>query len=339
MTDRAHPLISILIVNYNGLAHVEECFASIFAQTYPRFEVVMVDNGSRDGSAERVERDYPSVKVVRAGGNLGFAGGNNHGIPHCSGDFIFLLNNDTRMEPDTLDALARAAADHPDVHIFACFLLNYYRPDLADSAGDTLYATGAPFSFQGYPAAAFRLPRFVTCACAGAALYSRECLERTGGFDTDFFLIFEDMDLSLRARHLGYSILFLPAARVHHKSSASLGGKRSPLAIYYCERNHANLLLKNFPLADLLRLVPAFTLMKLAALLKAMREGNLKPFLKGNLEALRLVPGTLRKRKRILGASTLSRPEFTALLRKRWWQERRAFKRGDFGIGPQELAR
>src|SRR4051794_12378096 len=119
MINRTHTLISILIVNYNGMKHIDECFTSIFAQSYPNFEVIMVDNGSHDGSAERVEARFPSVKVVRAGKNLGFAEGNNFGYPHCKGDFIFFLNNDTRLDPDALLKLAQAVSEHGEIHVFA----------------------------------------------------------------------------------------------------------------------------------------------------------------------------------------------------------------------------
>jgi GT2 family glycosyltransferase len=289
----------------------------------------MVDNGSVDGSPEKVESEFPQVKVIRAGKNLGFAGGNNFGIPHCHGRYVFFLNNDTRLHERAMETLAESIARFPGIRIFACFLLNYYKPDLVDSAGDTLYTTGAPFSFQGYPASLFTEPRPVLGACAGAAVYAREVLEKTGGFDPDFFLIFEDLDLSLRARHLGYDILFLPDVKVFHKSSASLGGKRSPLAIYYCERNLPSLLLKDLPLPQLLAMLPAFSLLKSAALIKAAREGNLAPFAKGTWHALREFPGNLRKRLSIMSSSRMSGREFRGLLRRNWLKERLAFRRGN----------
>lgn len=332
MMTRHNPMISILIVNYNGLAHLDECLDSVFKQDYPHFEVVMVDNGSKDGSVERVETAYPRVKTLRAGKNLGFADGNNFGLPHCKGDFIFFLNNDTRMEAGALGELARSIEAHPEEHVFACFLLNYYQPELADSAGDSIYRTGAVFSFRGYPASDFSEPRFVASACAGAAVFSREALADIGGFDGDFFLIFEDVDLSLRARHRGYRILFLPSVKIRHKSSASLGGKKSALAIYYCERNFLPLLVKDFPLSSILRMLPALIILKCVRGIKAARGGNLRAFLRGTFGALSLVPKMIGKRKGILSASRLTVPEFHSSLRKNWIAERRAFRRGDFKI-------
>lgn len=334
MTARSDAKVSILLVNYNGLAHLDECLSSVCAQTYPGLEIIMVDNGSKDGSAEHVERAFSAVKVIRAGANLGFAGGNNFGLPHCTGDFVFFLNNDTRLEPGTVANLMAAVSEHPDVEAFGCLLLDYRDPSKVDSAGDTLYDTGGVFSFHGYPASLFDRPRFITSACAGAALYSRALLERLGGFDEDFFLNFEDMDLSLRARHLGHRILFVPSARVHHKGSATLGGKMSALSFYYSERNLPLLLLKTFPLPNLARMLPAFLLLKAMRGITAARQGQLGAYLRGNLGALALAPRMLAKRRRILAESRLSSGEFQALLRKNWLKERRAFKRGDYAIQP-----
>ena len=118
------PLISILIVNYNGLNLLEECLDSLLAQSFSEFEIVLVDNGSKDGSAEFIEKQYPKVKLVRSRDNKGFAGGNNLGVPHCQGDFIYFLNNDTRCDPDALSALSEAIKKHATTNIFASFLIN-----------------------------------------------------------------------------------------------------------------------------------------------------------------------------------------------------------------------
>lgn len=323
-------LLSILIVNYNGLKHLEECLGSIYSQVFDDYEVVMVDNASRDGSVDFVTRHFPSVRIVPSPVNTGFAGGNNLGVRHCRGDYVFLLNNDTRLDKDALGSLARAIREHPRNRVFACFLIDYQRPHLADSAGDTLYTVGRPFSFAGFPISRFTEPRPVTCACAGAAVYAKPLMERLGGFDEDFFLIFEDMDLSLRARHDGEDILFLPSVRVFHKGSASLGGKLSKLTIYYSERNFLPLLLKNFPLPSLLRILPGYLFLKVLRFFHAARANCLGAYFKGNIHALGRIPSALSGRRRILGESRLTPSEFQALLRRSWLKERLAMARGDF---------
>lgn len=325
-------LISILIVNYNGMKHLEDCLGSIRSQEFRDYEVVMVDNDSRDGSVEYVASRFPEVRVFPSGSNLGFAGGNNFGLRHCRGDFVFLLNNDTRLDPDALASIAREIQSHPGTRVFACFLVDFHRPDRADSAGDTLYTAGVPFSFAGFPISKFSEPRAVTAACAGAAVYARPLLESLGGFDEDFFLIFEDVDLSLRARHLGEEILFIPSVKVYHKGSASLGGKRSPLSFYYSERNFLPLLIKNYPLPSLLRTLPRYLAIKAFRFFHALRLGCLGAYLRANRDTLKMLPGSLRKRREILGTSRLAHGQFDRLLRRNWLRERLAVSRKDYSL-------
>ena len=326
------PTLSILIVNWNGLKHLPECMLSVFSQIDPETEVVLVDNGSRDGSIAYLEKEYPRVRIVRSETNLGFAGGNNLGIRHCLGRYVFFLNNDTRLEPGALKALREAFVSYPEYAIFACFLVNYYEPSLVDSAGDTFYTSACGFSWAGYPTAMFRAPREVTLACAGAAVYEKGLLERLGGFDEDYFLILEDCDLAFRARHLGARIIFLPQVKVFHKGSASLGGKSSATSIYYSDRNYLQLLLKNYPLLTLLKSIPGIVFMKAMRLVVAARSRQLGAWARGNWATLLLIPKTLRKRRSLMRESILDRKAFEDLLRTNWWKERKAFKRGNYDI-------
>jgi GT2 family glycosyltransferase len=309
-----------------------ECLSSIDAQTFQDFEVVVVDNASVDGSKEFIKENFARIKVVESHENRGFAGGNNLGIPHCTGKYVFFLNNDTRLDPNTLQELVNATLSHPKVSIFACFLLNYKEPDLSDSAGDTVYTNGVPFSFSRYPANMFSEPREVTAACAGAAMYSRKVLDSIGVFDEDFFLIFEDLDLSFRARHAGEKILFIPSAKVFHKGSASLGGKTSRLSLYYCERNIWLFYLKNFPMPILLEMLPALVIMKIFRLISAIRLNAFPGYWVATWRSICLFPKMWVKRKHILENSKISTAEFKQLLRKNWLKERLGYKKGRFDI-------
>lgn len=326
------PALSILIVNWNGLKHLPECLDSVFSQADAETEVVLVDNGSKDGSIAYLEKEHPRVRIVRSETNLGFAGGNNLGIRHCRGRHVFFLNNDTRLEPGALPALREAIRSRPEFAVFACFMVDYRNPSIVDSAGDTFYTSACGFNWAGYPAAMFREPREVSLACAGAAVYERALLERLGGFDEDFFLIFEDSDLSYRARHLGARILFLPQVKVYHKGSASMGGKASATSIYYTERNYLHVFLKNYPVLTLLKSLPGLAFMKFMRLIVAKRSGQLGAWFRANRASLALVPKSLRKRRSVMRNSVLGRKEFEGLLRRNWLKERRAFKRGEFDI-------
>jgi GT2 family glycosyltransferase len=181
---------------------------------------------------------------------------------------------------------------------------------------------------HGYPATLFTQPREVIGACGGAAVYARSLLDEIGGFDEDFFLIYEDVDLSLRARHNGDRFLFLPDVRVLHKGSASIGGTFSPTAIYYTTRNNILFAAKNFPARTLIRCLPAMTAALAFRGAQSVRRGRLAAFLKGLRDGLLKLQSALRKRRTILSHSKIERVEFERMMRPGWLRERRDFKRG-----------
>ncbi len=328
------PFLSILIVNYNGLRHLEECLSSIRSQDFRDHEVVLVDNASSDGSAAYLRESFPEVRVLEPGSNLGFAGGNNFGLPHCRGGHVFFLNNDTRLEPGALANLAAAVRANPGYRGFACLMLDFRDPTVTDNAGETLYSNGLVTGLRGYPAARFTQPREVIGACGGAAVYARPLLDEIGGFDEDFFLIYEDVDLSLRARHNGDRFLFLPDVRVLHKGSASIGGSLGPLGLYYTTRNNLLFVAKNFPALTLLRCLPGIACGLAFRAAQAARRGRFRSFLRGLRDGVGLLPATLRKRRLILGRSKIGRGEFERLMRRGWLRERLDFHRGGKNLVP-----
>ena len=129
------PLVSVIIVNWNGLSHLPDCLGSLSEQTFRDFEVILVDNGSVDESVSFVEEHYPWVKLVPLNENTGFSGGNNHGLQHAVGDYIVTLNNDTRVEPDWLEVLVKTADTHPDAGMVGCRICSFDDPDIIDSIG------------------------------------------------------------------------------------------------------------------------------------------------------------------------------------------------------------
>ncbi len=290
----------------------------------------MVDNASTDGSLEFVRKNFPSVNCIQSKTNMGFAGGNNLGLLYCKGAFIFFLNNDTRLEAGALGILANSILKFERHRVFSCLMLNYSNPELVDAAGDNFYWGGFISTFSRYPAMKFKSPREVTAACAGAAVYSKELLVQLGGFDEDFFLLFEDVDLSLRARHHGESILFLPDVHVFHKGSATIGGTRTSIYIYFGNRNFLPLYIKNFPFVTLLKCLPGILLMLGIRVFNTIKSGHLRILVRSFRDSILMIPGTLKKRKVVQRESKLSRKEFEKSLRHGWFQERLAFKRGYF---------
>jgi hypothetical protein len=241
---------SIVVLNYNGKSFLHDCLAALRRQTYPTYEVIVVDNASMDGSAEYVSIHFPEVRLIRAERNLGFAAGNNLGIRAARGEFVALLNNDTQAHPEWLSELIKGMQSVPEVGMCASKMLFMHNPTYINSAGICLNVAGFAWDQWGgkLDDPHTQNSAEVFGACAGAALYRRAMLERLGGFDEDFFIYLEDVDLAWRARWLGWRCLYVPTARVLHFHSGTMG-EGSPQKQYLLGRNKVWLLFKNVPLA------------------------------------------------------------------------------------------
>jgi GT2 family glycosyltransferase len=221
-----------VVLNWNGGDDTLAALASLDG-----LPVVCVDNGSTDGSPDRIAARFPNVDLIRTGVNLGFAGGNNVGIRRAlaqGADWVLLLNNDAVAEPGIVEALEAAAAARPDAGLLACKILS--------DDGATVQYAGATFRPQlGYSGrVATSAPdelRDVGRADGAAVAASRAAIERAGLLDETLFLYVEDVDWSLRVRAAGFSIVFVPDARVRHKGSAASGGGASTTNLYYDTRN------------------------------------------------------------------------------------------------------
>lgn len=234
-TDNA---VVVIVLNWNGRAHLEQCLAALAVQTRRDFDLVVVDNGSTDDSVcwLRAQTIMP-VKIVETGRNLGFAGGNIAGLNAVSSsvEFVVLLNNDTAPEPNWLAALVGAAAE-PKRGIVASLLVDW-AGSVIDSAGIGLRVTGRGYQRQRrMPRSAAMRSGPVFGACAGAALYRRTMLDEVGFLDERFFMNGEDTDLSFRARLAGWEVWYCAEAVVRHRVSASQGAG-SALSVYFNERN------------------------------------------------------------------------------------------------------
>lgn len=217
------PRISVVIPNWNGMEHLPLCLAALESQTLTGFETVVVDNGSTDGSLQFIREEHPQVRVVELEGNLGFPAAVNAGIRASDSEYVVLLNNDTRAENGWLERLVSAMDETPAAGFGASKILRYDPPHPIDSVGDGYslwkgggYNVGAFESRANYSDRAW-----VFGACAAAAIYRRAMFDEIGGFDEDFFLNFEDVDLSMRAQLAGYRCLYVPDAVVYHKRGAS----------------------------------------------------------------------------------------------------------------------
>jgi GT2 family glycosyltransferase len=247
--------ISVVMVNWNGREDTLRCLRSLEAQTDRGFAIVLVDNGSADGSVEAVRREFPRVEILETGENLGFAEGSNRGIAATRSAWVATLNNDTVADPRWIEELRRAAsAASPRVGMLQSQVVFMGEHDLLNSTGVLLYRDGHASDRDAYaPVRRDDREEEVFCPTAGAALYRRSMLDavklESGYFDRTFFMYFEDVDLGWRCRLAGWEARYVPSARVHHAFQAS--SKRQPGRFVgtHLRRNRMRMLLKNGSLA------------------------------------------------------------------------------------------
>ena len=302
------PLVSVIIPNYNGERFLEPCLRTLEGQTFRDFEVLLVDNGSTDGSIALVRERFPQVKVVAMERNLFFSKAVNEGIRLSKSPIVVLLNNDTEVEPQWLRELVGALEQDPQAGMATSKILLASRRDTLNSAGDFYTVAGVPGNRGVWETdlGQYDAQTQVFGACGGAAAYRRSMLEDIGLFDEDFVGYCEDVDLSFRAQLAGYRCVFVPGARVYHHLSATGGG---PLASYLCGRNFISVIIKSMP-GSLLR---KYWLNILAAQmryalesLRHFREPAARARLRGQLAALRHLRRMLSKRAAIQGRRRVS---------------------------------
>lgn len=315
-------MVSVIIVNFNGKRFLGPCLDSLEAQTYRDFEVLLVDNASSDGSVAYVEERYPKVRVFPQRSNTGFSAGNNIGIEHSRGDLTALLNNDTEVDPNWLAELVSAIGQDERIGSCASRILLYDDHTLADACGDYYTAEGAADKIGHLqPADEYEQPREVFAACAGAAIYRSSMLKELGGFDEDFFIVHEDSDLSFRAQLMGYRCVYVPTAVVYHHLSATLG-RSSDFSAFHGQRNLEFVYIKNMPLPLLFKYLPGHVLLNMLLFSVYLRGGQGGTFVHAKLDALRLLPKMLMKRRVIQRRRRVSAAEIDRQLVKGWFADK-----------------
>jgi GT2 family glycosyltransferase len=212
------PFASIIVVNMNGRTDLARCLPAALAQTYPSYEVVVVDNDSTDGSAEYVAEHFPAVRLIRSGANLGFTGGNNLGFRHTTGEYVALLNPDTEADPGWLAALVDALQRDERAGLATSKILLMDQPWLINTCGNIISVAGLTFCRGvNMPATRFNEPETVPSVSGAAFAIKRDVLDEIGWFDEAFFAYLEETDLSLRAMLAGYTCLYVPTSVVRHR--------------------------------------------------------------------------------------------------------------------------
>ena len=237
---------TIIIPNYNGLSFMEPCFESLKEQIVRDFKVLVVDNGSTDGSVEWLkEHRVPSIFLKE---NTGFSGAVNTGIRAADTPYVLLLNNDTRVEPGFVAAMERAMDQSPKIFSVSSRMIQMYHPELLDDAGDMYSILG--WAYQrgvGRSVNLYQKSCRVFSACAGAAIYRRAVFDEIGLFDELHFAYLEDIDVGWRAKLYGYDTVYCPDAAVYHVGSGTSGSRYNSFKVRLAARNCIYLNYKNMP--------------------------------------------------------------------------------------------
>ncbi|MEO6715333.1 MAG: glycosyltransferase family 2 protein [Mycobacteriales bacterium] len=311
--------VAVVVPSWNGVDLLPACLDSLIAQD-PLPEIVVVDNGSTDGSPELVERDYPNVVLLKQRTNLGFAGGVNIGIHHAlayDAQYIALFNNDAVAQPGWLEALVDEAEHHPEAGIVTGRLVS--------GDGSTIDSTGDFYSWWGYP-----FPRGrgepndpgryadreeVFGASGGATLYRAQMLRGIGLFDEAFFAYYEDVDLSFRAQLAGWRVRYTPAAVAFHEQG-STSGRISGFHRFHSLKNFVFLYMKNMPGRLWLRHLPRFLAGFAMLCAGTLRMGLPGALARALVQVGRSGPHLLRERKRVQALRTVPLRRIDDLLYK-----------------------
>lgn len=325
------PRFSILILNWNGLELLADCLGSLTRQRFRDFEVILVDNGSSDGSAAWVRAEFPDVRLVALATNTGFCGGNNAGYRESTGELLLLLNNDAELHEDFLAEMSAAADRDPDFGMFAANVRMFDRRGVFDSTGLLVYPDGICRS-RGWleeDKGQYDSADEVLCPNGCAAVYRRAMIEEVGLFDEAYFAYLEDLDLGLRGQLRGWRCRYVPPALAYHKKSMT-SGYHSAFKAHLVERNRIWNAVRLLPLR-LLLLSPVWTLLRYAFQGYAAASGRglsshfrrdysrgalLRILVKAHVEAFARLPEVWQQRREIQSRRKLGAFAVYRMLRK-----------------------
>jgi hypothetical protein len=305
-------VISVVIPNWNGRRWLPGCLAALAAQRRAAGEVIVVDNGSRDGSLEYLHDEHPEVRVIALSDNTGFARAANLGLHVASGELVALVNTDVELAPDWLARTAGALEAHPGAASVACKMLLLRDPGIVDDAGNVLRRDGVceQRGRFGPDDGRWDAAGDVFGACAGAALYRRSAFLDVGGFEERYFAYLEDVDLALRLRLAGWACRYEPVVALHaaQGSSGALPGG----AAFLATRNTLVLVARFWPV----RWLGLVAYRQLGWAWHAARERRLRAHLRAVAAAVPMLPAALRARRALRRGAVI--PISTAIPPRPW---------------------
>lgn len=312
--NKKQPLISIIIVNFNGKKFINNCLESLRKINYNNYEILFIDNNSTDGSLEIVKQSFPEVKIIKNHKNLGFAAGNNLAAQKAKGDYLFFLNCDTKCDSLVLIELANSINKNSRIGIYACKLMSY--------DGTRYFHTGIGCDIFGYPATS----KQIFYAEGSAFMIKKSLFWEIGGFDEKYFMFHEDIDLSWKVQLLDYRIFPVPKSVVYHWCGGSAGGSGTATKYstntfrrYHSERGNLRTLLKNYSLKTLIFVLPVYITINLAEILMfllLLRFDVIKCYLNSYLWNLLKIKNILEERKKIQQIRILNDRE---IMKKMYW--------------------
>ena len=292
--------VTVVIPNFNGMAYLDGVLSSLERQTIRNFEVILVDNGSTDGSCAFVSAEYPWVHMIQLPENYGFSRAVNEGIHAARSPYVLLLNNDTEAEPDFLEEMVAALRRHKKAFSCQAKMIQLHDRDKMDDAGNYYCALGWAFARgKGKDIRHYDREQKIFSTCAGAAIYRKKFIDRIGDFDEEHFAYLEDLDIGYRARIYGYENRYEPKAAVLHYGSASTGSRYNPRKTLLASANSIYVIGKNMPLLQCILNLPFFLLGFGIKFLFFCKKRMGKLYLKGLAAGLRRSVGTTGRQHKV----------------------------------------
>ena len=293
------------------------CLDSLARSDFDSYEVIVIDNGSVDGSLEMIEEKYPQVRLIKNRENMGFAVACNQGIKAALGTYISLLNNDIEVESSWLSKLYEGMENHPECGMGTTKMMFLDQRDVFYNTGDLFHAwsSGGGRGQGEKDVGQYDREDYVFGACAGAGIYRRDFFEQVGIFDEDFFIFAEDVDINMRGQLQGFKCIYLPEAKVYHIGTATIG-LYSDRYIYLCKRNDIFVLIRNYSLRMYFRYLWTILKYQFNDIKYFTYRGQGIVLFKSKLGALKMLTPMLFRRFRIQSSRTVSDSKIDPLIIK-----------------------
>ncbi len=290
--------VAVVVVNWNGGALLTRCLQSLIAQSAAPGSIIVVDNGSTDGSLAAIEEEFSNITILQLGENTGFAAALNRGVAEAANyAWIASVNPDAFPTERWIETMVVAVNKYPSVAGLGSQMIDDADRNRLDGIGDDYHVSGLAWRRNhGEPTTAIdSIDREIFAPCAAAAFYNRQVISELGGFDESFFCYFEDVDLGFRLRLAGYRCQAVSNAVVFHIGSA-ITGRRSDFSIYHGHRNLVWSFFKNMPPSLLWRYLPQHFILNIMTIVYYGTRGQLRTILSAKIDAVRGLPAILRRR-------------------------------------------